>query len=66
MSEELVPCKRCKCIPKVVEFSGLFYVQCDGKSCSKWLPYQFLGGTRRAAIQSWNYANTHKTLEMED
>lgn len=88
MSEELIPCKRCKCLPKVVEISGLFYVQCQGMQdkvvrkkgafgkvvsestirckCDKWQPYEFLGASRRAAIESWNYANTHKTLEMED
>lgn len=27
---ELVPCKRCHAIPKIVETQGLFYPQCTG------------------------------------
>lgn len=87
MSEKLMPCKRCKCTPQVVEISGLFYVQCHGVydkkthekgsdgttverttrvKCGKWHAYEFLGNSRRAAIESWNYANTHKTLAEEE
>lgn len=88
MSEEILPCKRCKTLPKVVEVSGLFYVQCGGQQerlvrkkdrngeavgeqlvrckCDKWNPYEFLGASRRAAIESWNYANSHKTLDIEE
>lgn len=32
--KELCPCKRCHAIPKVVEVTGLFYVQCTG-TCKK-------------------------------
>lgn len=30
MTHETIPCKRCKCMPEVVEVSGLYYVQCHG------------------------------------
>lgn len=32
--KELYPCKRCHAIPRVVEVTGLFYVQCTGE-CKK-------------------------------
>lgn len=89
--KELIPCKRCHEIPKIVDCGDLFYVQCTGEykkrinyknlskedketknyrmvttKCDKWMPYEFLGTSRRAAIESWNYANSRKSLDEED
>lgn len=30
MTDSMIPCKRCKQIPKLVTVSGLYYVQCHG------------------------------------
>lgn len=30
MTEDLVPCKRCGSLPKIVAVGDLFYAQCDG------------------------------------
>lgn len=89
--KEPCPCKRCKAIPKVVEISGLFYVQCTGTckkrvneknlseedkakkepryitvKCDKWGAFEFLGSSRRAAIEAWNDVNSKRVLEEED
>ena len=47
-------CIYCGKEPRVVEISGLFYVQC----CDKFNPYEFCGITPRTAKNSWDAANT--------
>lgn len=34
--------------------------------CNKWGPYEFLGASKRAAIESWNYANSRLIVDEED
>lgn len=47
-------CIYCGKEPRVVEISGLFYVQC----CDKFNPYEFCGITPRTAKDSWDAANS--------
>lgn len=48
----LVPCCRCHRIPMVIKEDGdLWYVVCG---CKKWDVFEFLGKTKRAAIDNWN------------
>jgi len=56
MQVELIPCKKCKKIPKVVKIEDMYYVQCRG--CKKWSPYEFLGNTYNNAANEWNLRNT--------
>lgn len=62
----MLPCMYCKKQPRLVEISDLFYVQC---SCGKWNPNDFVGISRRTAIEQWNHENiqrpknTPKTLK---
>lgn len=72
MKEDIVPCKRCKCLPKLVCIGGLWYAQDVGMEkkkngtltkCTKWDPYTFLGLSKKAAIDSWNYANTKHAID---
>lgn len=70
---EILPCKRCKCKPKLVCINDLWYAQCSGTEktktgsitkCQKWLPFTFLGITKKAAIENWNDANSkHGTAD---
>lgn len=68
--EDAVPCKRCGSKPILVKINDLWYARCPGfehtkknglVKCQKWLPFEFLGITKKAAIDNWNYANTNKT-----
>lgn len=54
---------QCKHIPKIVNYTGLFYAQCP--CCHKWDPYQFLGATPKAAVDQWNLYNS-KTMEYDE
>lgn len=49
MLKEPCPCKRCHAIPKVVEVSGLFYVQCTGE-CKKKQYVETTPGCKTARI----------------
>lgn len=53
---DIMKCKKCGHIGKVVKISGLYYVQCH--HCNKWDPYQFLGATPKGAISEWNRYNS--------
>ena len=57
MRVELLPCKKCKKIPKIVKLDDLYYVQCNG-ACKKWSKYEFLGNTYNNAANEWNFRNT--------
>lgn len=68
--EDAVRCKRCGCKPELIMMNDLWYARCTGfehlkdgtkVKCQKWVPFEFLGITKKAAIDNWNYANTNKT-----
>lgn len=68
--DEAVPCKRCGSKPILVQLNDLWYARCPGHEktrkgevvkCQKWLPFEFLGITPKAALDNWNYANSNKT-----
>lgn len=73
VKEEIVPCKRCKCLPKLVRIGDLWYAQDIGVEkkngttvkCTKWGQYSFLGLSRKAAIDNWNYANTKHSVDED-
>lgn len=46
-------CVYCGKLPRVVEITGLFYVQC----CDEHNPYDYMGLHPKNAIESWNTAN---------
>lgn len=49
---EISKCCYCKNEPTIIALPGdLFYVQC---SCGKHGLYNFIGATRRQAIEQWN------------
>ena len=56
MIPKINPCCRCGKVPtKVISEPGdIFYVKCN---CGKWSKYEFLGATRKGAIEHWNDMN---------
>ena len=57
---EIAKCCYCKQKPEIVRLPGdLFYVQC---SCGRQGLYDFLGATRKLAVEAWNAAQYTRTL----
>lgn len=50
---KIATCVYCGKLPRVVEITGLFYVQC----CDEHNPYDYMGLHPKNAIESWNTAN---------
>lgn len=58
--EEACKCIYCKQKPNIVRLPGdLYYVQC---SCGKHGLYDYLGATKKQAIETWNNGNYSKSL----
>lgn len=56
------PCKVCArkhviVYPIFKNYSGLVYAQCP--NCDKFDPYEFIGSTKRGAINNWNDTMVH-------
>ena len=57
---EISKCCYCKSEPTIIALPGdLFYVQC---SCGKHGLYNFIGSTRKQAIEQWNAGQYSKSL----
>lgn len=52
-------CIHCGGLPKIVNVTDLFYVQC---MCGRWNPYQFVGITKKTAIEQWNFENAIRII----
>ena len=62
------PCKACKrkhiiSYPMVNNVTGLYYAKCNNPECDKYDPYEFIGTTKKNAIENWNDTMMHKDTE---
>ena len=56
---EVSKCFYCKSTPTIVALPGdLFYVQC---TCNKHGAYDYLGATRKLAVEAWNKAQKSRS-----
>lgn len=58
------PCKACLrkhiiSYPILKTVADLTYAQCSNLECNKYDPYEFIGSTKKGAINNWNDTMVH-------